>query len=98
MHGQALIWLDSTAVARKGLLVGSLCPPGGVYLKSYAACLANHHACRALFVEALAPASMIAWKDACSPAVGSGGRVWPYGTPTGEIQPGKEGSSSCGGE
>lgn len=49
MHGQALIWLDSTAVARKGLLVGSLCPPGGVYLKSYAACLANHHACRALF-------------------------------------------------
>lgn len=93
MHGQALIWLDSNAVARKGLLL----PAGrrGVYLKSYAACLANHHACRALFVEALAPASMIAWKDACSPAVGSGGR---YGTPPGEIQPGKEGSSSCGGE
>lgn len=27
MHGQALIWLDSTAVAMKGLHVGSL-PPG----------------------------------------------------------------------
>lgn len=32
MHGQALIWLDSTAVARKGLLVGSL-PPGCLFEK-----------------------------------------------------------------